>query len=335
MKAILLRAVGGPEHLTLEKVPDPVPGSGEAVVRLRAAALNHRDAWIRRGRYANIKLPVILGSDGAGVVESVGPGVDGGWVGREVVVNPSLEWGDDERAQGPKWRILGLPEDGTYAERVKVPAAALFDKPPLLSWAAAAALPLAGLTAFRALVTRGRLRAGETVLITGIGGGVATFALAIARHLGARVLVTSGSDEKLARARELGAENGVNYRAPDWHTQAMALAGGVVDMAVDSAGGETFAKLLEIVKPGGRIVNYGATTGSPSTIEVRRLFWKHLSLIGSTMGTPADFAGMLALYGEGGLRPVVDRVYPIAEAADAHRRMDEGAQFGKIVLGIP
>lgn len=334
MRAALLKSLGGPDEVRVEDAPDPVPGAGEAVVRLRAAALNHRDAWIRNGLYANIKLPVILGSDGAGWVEAVGGGVDPGLVGTPVVINPSLEWGDDPRAPGPRWRILGLPEDGTHAERVKVPAAALHPKPDTLSWEEAAAIPLAGLTAFRALVTRAAVAAGETVVVTGIGGGVATFALAIARARGARVFVTSGSDEKLARAHELGAEGGVNYRQPDWSKQLVALTGGGADLAVDSAGGETFAALLEVVKPGGRVVTYGATTGSPSTIEVRRLFWKQIALVGSTMGTPADFAGMLTLYGEGGLRPVVDRVFPLDEVADAHRRMDLGEQMGKIVLKI-
>ena len=334
MRAAVLMALGDPEQVRVEDAPDPVPRAGEAVVRLRAAALNHRDWWIRKGLYANIKLPVILGSDGAGEVEAVGEGVDAGLVGTAVVINPSLEWGDDPRAPGKRWRILGLPDDGTHAERVKVPAAALFPKPAALSWEEAAAIPLAGLTAYRALVTRAAVAGGETVVVTGIGGGVSTFALAIAQARGARVFVTSGTDAKLARARELGAEGGVNYRQPDWAKQLVALTGGGADLAVDSAGGETFAALMDVVKPGGRIVTYGATTGSPSTIEVRRLFWKQIALLGSTMGTPDDFAGMLALYGEGGLRPVVDTVFPLAAIAGAHRRMDRAEQMGKIVLRI-
>jgi zinc-binding alcohol dehydrogenase/oxidoreductase len=334
MKAIVLRALGGPEMLQLEDVPDPVAGPGEAVVRLYAAALNHRDAWIRHGLYAGIRLPVILGSDGAGEVVSVGDGVDAAWVGRPVVINPSLEWGPDERAPGPRWRILGLPDPGTYAEFVKVPADHLFDKPAALSWEESAAVPLAGLTAYRAVVTRARVQAGETVLVTGIGGGVATFALAIARHVGARVWVTSGSDRKLEAARALGAEGGANYRDGRWPAVLQAAVPGGFDVAIDSAGGETFAKLLELVRPGGRLVTFGATTGSPSTVEVRRIFWKHLNVLGSTMGTPGEFGAMLQLYASAGLRPVVDSVFPLARAADAHRRMDGGEQMGKIVLKI-
>ena len=333
MKAIVLRELGGPERLVLEQAASPEPGPGDAVVALRAAALNHRDAWIRTGLYAGVKLPVILGSDGAGEVAAVGPGVDPAWVGRHVVINPSLGWGPDARVQGPSYRILGLPDDGTYAERVRVPAENLFLKPAALSWEAAAAIPLAGLTAYRAVVTRARVQRGETVLITGIGGGVATFALLIARHLGARVIVTSSRDAKLEHAGRLGAGGGVNYTHEGWAKQAQALCDGGPDVIVDSAGRDAFPALLDIVKPGGRIVTFGATTGSAASIEVRRVFWKQLTVLGSTMGTPAEFAEMLALF-DGPLVPVVDRVFPLAAAPDAHRRMDSADQFGKIVLEI-
>jgi len=333
MDAVVLRELGGPERLVLEQVPDPTPGPGQVLVRLRAAALNHRDAWIRKGLYAGITLPIVLGSDGAGEVVAAGDGVDRTLIGSDVVINPSLDWGTDDRVQGPKYRILGLPDNGTYAEVVAVPADNVFPKPTALTWAEAAAIPLAGLTAYRALFTRAQVKAGETVLVTGIGGGVATLALLFARHAGARVLVTSGSDDKIARARELGAEGGVNYHAEGWGKAVLALAGGGPDIIIDSAGAEAFPALLDVITPGGRIVTFGATTGSPSTIEVRKIFWKQISILGSTMGTPREFAGMLALF-EGGLTPVVDRVFPLAEAAAAHRRMDQADQFGKIVLEI-
>ena len=312
-------------------MPDPEPAAGEAVVRLRAAALNHRDVWIRKGQYAGIKTPIILGSDGAGEVIAVGAGVDASWRGREVVINPSFNFGDDERAQGPEFQILGLPRDGTYAERVTVPATALHGKPAHLSFEEAAALPLASLTAYRALVPRARLQADETVVVTGIGGGVATCALLFAVRLGARVYVTSGSDAKLDAARTHGASGGVNHRDADWPKALQALIGGRPDVIIDGAGGETFNKALDLVAPGGRVVSYGATLGAVPNLEVRRIFWKQLNVLGSTMGSPRDFAAMLQLYADG-LRPVVDQVLPLAQAADAHRRMEEGQQFGKIVL---
>lgn len=333
MKAVVLRELGGPEQLRLEQVPDPHPGPGEVVVRLSAAALNHRDAWIRVGQYAGITLPVILGSDGAGHVEAIGEGVDRALDGAAVVINPSLDWGTDEHVQGPAYRILGLPDAGTYAELVKVPASNVFPKPPALSFEEAAAVPLAGLTAYRALFTRAQITPGDTVLVTGVGGGVATFALVFARHVGARVIVTSGSDAKLARARQLGAAGGVNYRADGWGKAVQALCDGGPDLVVDSAGREVFSTLVDIVKPGGRIVTFGATTGSPSSIEVRRVFWKQISILGTTMGTPREFREMLKLF-DAGVKPVVDRVFPLAEASAAHRRMDEANQFGKIVLEI-
>jgi NADPH:quinone reductase-like Zn-dependent oxidoreductase len=331
MHAVVLRELGGPEKLVVEQMPDPQPGPGEAVVRVRAAALNHRDAWIRQGQYAGIRLPIILGSDGAGEVVAVGDGVDAARIGQAVVINPSLDWGSSERVQGPTYRILGLPDHGTYAELVKVPAENLWPKPPSMSWESAAAIPLAGLTAYRALVTRARVERGETVLVTGIGGGVATFALLIAHHLGARVLVTSGSDAKIERARTLGADGGVNYKAEGWGQALQAMLDGGPDVIIDSAGRDAFPTLIDILKPGGRLVTFGATTGSTSTIEVRRIFWKQISVLGSTMGSPREFGQMLALVA-GGLAPVVDQVFPMSAASDAHRRMDQADQFGKIVL---
>ena len=332
MKAVVLRALGDPEVLQLEDASDPQPDPGEVVVRLRAAALNHRDIWIRTGRYAGIKLPVILGSDGAGEVARTGSAVDPGWMGREVVIDPAFNWGDDERAQGPAFQILGLPRDGTYAEFVKVPAEHLHDKPRHLSFEEAAAVPLASVTAYRALAVRAQVRAGETLVITGIGGGVATCALKIASHLGVRVFVTSGSDSKVNAARTHGAAGGVNHNDPEWPKALTSLIGGRPDVILDGAGGETFNRSLDLVAPGGRVVSYGATLGPAENVEVRRIFWKQLNVMGSTMGTRRDFAAMMQLYAEGGLRPVVDGIFPLGEAAEAHRRMETGQQFGKIVL---
>jgi zinc-binding alcohol dehydrogenase/oxidoreductase len=335
MKAIVLRELGGPERLRLEEVATPEPGAGELVVKLTAAALNHRDVWIRTGKYADIRLPVILGSDGAGVVSAVGPGAERSLIGREVVVNPSLDWGDDPSAQSSAYRILGLPDAGTYAEYVKVPVQNIVEKPPALSFEEAAALPLAGLTAYRALVTRAELKAGESLVVTGIGGGVSTFALQIARQMGARVLVTSRSDAKLAKAQRLGAAGGANTMAADWVKQLIRANGGErCDCVIDSIGGDILTQALELLRPGGRLVFYGATAGLTREINLRRIFWGQLSLLGSTMGTAREFSRLVAFYRETGLKPVVDRVFPLAQAPEAHARMEQGEQLGKVVLRL-
>lgn len=334
MNAIVLRELGLAESLRLESVPDPAPAAGQVLIRLHAAALNHRDLWIRKGLYAGIKLPVILGSDGAGVVASVGPGVDSALAGQEVIINPGLNWGSNHRVQSVQFKILGMPDDGTYAELVCVPATHVRPKPAAWTWDEASALPLAGLTAYRAVVTRAQVQSGEHVLITGIGGGVSLAALQIALARGATVVVTSGSDAKLERARRLGATGGANYKASDWSKLIVEATNGGPDVVIDSVGGDTFSKVVEITKPGGRIVTYGATTGSAPNVEVRRIFWKQLSILGSTMGTPEEFAALVELYEAKRLRPIVDRAFPLAEAAAAHQRMEDAGQFGKVVLQI-
>ncbi|MFL5330413.1 MAG: zinc-binding dehydrogenase [Gemmataceae bacterium] len=333
MRAIVLREIGGPENLKLETLSDPIPGPGEVVVKLHAAALNHRDVWIRRGQYAGIKLPIILGSDGAGEVMAVGANVDPGWLKQNVIINPGLDWGEDERAQSANFRILGLPDSGTYAEFVKVPTTNIHPTPGGWSPAEAAALPLAGLTAYRAVVTRAKVQDGESVLITGIGGGVSQCALQIAMAIGARVFITSGDDEKIERAKQLGAAGGVNYHTADWVKKLQATSGGI-DAAIDSAGGETLNGIIEVLKPGGRVATYGATTGPTPNFEIRRVFWKQISILGTTMGRPEEFAALLDLYTTSGLRPVVDQIFPLAQASEAHRRMETASQFGKIVLDI-
>ena len=333
MRAVILREPGDPANLRLEDWPAPLPGSGEVVVRVRAAAINHRDVWIRRGQYAGIRLPAILGSDASGEVTAVGDDVSKSWIGREVVIDPSLGWGPDPRAQAASFHLLGMPTEGTYAEFVKVPAANVHAKPSHLTIEEAAALPLAGVTAYRALVTRAALRSGEIVLITGIGGGVALAALTIAVSLGATVYVTSGSDKKIAMAKRYGATDGVSYHASGWSRTLLEIIGRRPDVIVDGAGSDTFAQALDIVKPGGRIVTYGATCGSVPNLEVRRIFWKQIDILGSTMGTSEDFTRMLEIYAKG-LHPVVDSVVPLEDVAKAHARIDNGEQFGKIVLRI-
>ena len=330
MRAVQLAAVN---QLVVVEVADPLPSAGEAVVRLRAAALNHRDLWIKLGQYAGLKFPCIPGSDGAGVVESVGPGVDAAWVGREVIINPSLEWGGAESAQGEAFSILGLPRDGTLAEKVAVPAANLAAKPEHLDWPAAAALPLSGLTAYRAVFSRAQLKPGERVLITGIGGGVALFALQFAVADGAAAFVTSSSEEKISRAAALGARGGIRYTQPGWAGN-LAKTAGLFDVIVDSAGGEGFNDLLELAAPGGRLVFFGATRGNAPGLALRKIFWRQISLLGSTMGSPRDFGGLLDFVAGHRLKPVISEVFPLARAAEAFALMERGGQFGKIVVQI-
>ncbi|HET6253006.1 MAG TPA: zinc-binding dehydrogenase [Puia sp.] len=343
MKALVIQDKHRPVEVL--DVPMPVAGPGEAIVRVHAAALNHRDVWIQKGQYAGLKYPIVPGSDGAGVVVEVGAfagrglGVSSGdgademdWTGKEVIINPALFWGDSAAYQDPEsFRILGLPDDGTLAEFVKVPVVNLVEKPLHLSWEEAAALPLAGLTAYRALMTRARLRAGEKVLITGIGGGVALLAFQFAVAAGAEALITSGSVDKLDKAMEMGAMGGANYRETGWVEKLKSLAG-AFDVIVDGAAGDEMNELLDLAAPGGRVVFYGATRGNASQVVARRIFWKQLNVLGSTMGSPEDFTGMLGMVKQHKIRPVVDRVFPLEHGEAAFRWMDEGKQFGKIVV---
>jgi len=306
-------------ELRYETVPDPEPGPGEVIVELRTAALNRRDLLVCGGTYP-YPLPLTPGSDGAGVRRDTG---------EEVVIYPSLAWGDREAAPGPDFQILGGPRDGTFAELIAVPEANVFAKPARLSWEEAAALPLAGLTAYRALFSRGGLRAGETVLVLGAGSGVSTFAVQLAAQAGARVLVTSSSDEKIERSVALGAEGGVNYATSDWVVAVQDL--GRADLVVDSIG-STWPQSLDCLRPGGRVVVFGATGGTEATLLVRPFYFGQWSLLGTTMGSPSDFAGLLAALDSGSWRPVIDSIVPLAEAATAVEAMASAQHFGKLVL---
>jgi len=332
VNAVVLTETGAPDVLRIGSARDPVAGAGEVVVALRAAALNRRDVYLRKG-VAPSPLPVIPGSDGAGVVHSIGSGVGGLAEGDAVVILPSLGWGGGEEAPAPGFRILGGPDDGTYAELIRIPAENVLPKPARLSFEEAAALPLAGLTAYRALVSRARIRSGETVLILGIGGGVATMALHIARAAGCRVIVTSSSGDKLARARDLGAAAGVDYTGDDWVGAVREIAGGGVDVVIDSVG-STWADSIGCVRPGGRVVVFGGTGGAKVELMVRPVTMGQVSLLGTTMGSPRDFTGLLAAVAHQSWAPVIDSVRPLAEVAAAHAREEAGEHFGKLVLTI-
>ena len=311
----------------------PQAGPGEVLIHLRAAALNHRDVWIKAGQYAGLKFPVVPGSDGAGVVADVGPGVDRSWMDREVIINPAFDWGHDPRGQEPRFTILGLPKDGTFAEYVQVPATQLAPKPSHLTWEEAAALPLAGITAFRAVFSRAHLKAHEKILISGIGAGTAVFALQFAAAAGAVPCVTSSSEEKLRRAHDLGAKAGVLYTKTNW-AKEFGDHHGPFDVIVDSAGGTGFSDLLDLAATGGRVVFFGATRGNPDELPLRKVFWRQLSLLGTTMGSPTDFQMMTAFVARHAIHPVVSEVFELKDGVAAFARLEAGGQFGKIVLRI-
>jgi zinc-binding alcohol dehydrogenase/oxidoreductase len=334
MKAVRLNELGGPENLHVEEIARPEPSEGEILVRVHRAAFNRRDVFITQNLYPGIVLPRTLGSDGAGEIAALGAGVTGHAIGDAVVIDPELGWKPEDVIPAAGSVILGMPKDGTFAEFVVVPAANVYKKPDALSYDEAAAIPLAGLTAYRAAFTRGRITKDDVVFVPGVGSGVQTFVLLYAKHVGAQTIVTSGSDAKLARAKALGADVAINYKTdPDWHKTARKAAGGIgPSLTVDSTGGETFAKCLDIARPGGRVVTYGGTQGD-AKIRPFSIFWKHLDVLGTSMGSPSDFRKMLELF-EGGLRPAVDRIYPMADVAEAAARVLAGEQFGKVVLAI-
>ena len=326
MKAVRIHEDGGPEVLRYEDAPDPVAGPGEVLIGLRAASLNHLDIWLRRGLPSAPK-PRILGADGAGVVVALGDGVDRFREGDEVVINPGL----DEGA-----RIVGEHMDGTHAELIALPAEYVYPLPDGLTFEQAASFPLVFETAYRMLVTRGGLQEGEWVFVWGIGGGVATAAMQVAKALGARVIVTSSSDEKLARAAELGVDATVNHAEADVAAAVReATEGHGADIVVEHVGEATWKTSLQVAASGGRIAVCGATSGPNPPANLHRIWWKQLTVLGSTMGTQADFQAVYELVASGRAEPVVDKAFPLAEAAAAHEHLEAGRQLGKVVLTIP
>ncbi|TAM61898.1 alcohol dehydrogenase [bacterium] len=334
MRAVVISEKSGPAGVTVQEWPDPQPGAGQVSIRLRAAALNRRDYFITVGLYPKIQFPCVTGSDGAGEVEAVGAGVTRWKPGDRVVILPESGWGDAEDFPAPAFRILGMPDQGTLAERIVVPQECVFALPAHLDFEQAAALPLAGLTAYRSVVSKGRLQAGEWLLATGIGGGVQTYVLEFAKALGAKVVATSRSDEKLAQAKRLGADVTVNVSGGDWSKAVREATGGAgVALAIDSVGGETFAEVVKSVGNAGRIVAYGSTLGN-WTVPAALVFFRQIRIEGSTMGSPRDFAQMLALVERAKIVPAVDRVLPMESAAEGFALLERSEQFGKIVVRI-
>jgi NADPH:quinone reductase-like Zn-dependent oxidoreductase len=320
VKAIRIHDDGGPEVLRYEDAPDPVPGPGEVLIELRAASLNHLDLWVRKG-LPSVPKPRILGADGAGVRTDTG---------ERVVINPGLE-------HGARITVVGEHMDGTHAELITVPETNVYPIPDSLSFEEAAAFPLVFETAWRMLVTKAALQPDEWVLIWGIGGGVATAALAIVKALGARAVVTSSSDEKLARAVELGADATVNHASEgeDVAARVKELTGGGAHVVVETVGADTWATSLTVARPAGRICVCGATSGPNPPASLHRMWWKQLTIYGSTMGTHEDFEAVLELVLTGRANPVIDSVLPLSEIRAAHERLESGEQLGKVVLTIP
>lgn len=331
MKAIAFHQ--GTRKLEIRELPLPEVGGSDVRIRLKAAALNHRDLWLLKGRRLAGMDPVILGSDGSGTVEETGKNVTKFKQGEAVIINPSLNWGPGNRVQAKDYQILGFPSPGTFSEFITVDETCVHSKPSHLSFHESAAVPLAGLTAYRALFNRGGLVPGNTVLVTGIGGGAALFAMRFAITAGASTYVTSGDDTKISRALELGATGGVNYRQEHWKEDLQQMADGF-DVIIDSAAGNGFPVLLELARPGGRIALFGRTAGAIPEVDPRTVFWKQLSIHGTTMGSPEEFSEMIRWISTKRLKPVIDSVVPAAEINRAFDKMERGEQFGKIVIDL-
>ena len=338
MLAAVFREFGDPGVVRIEEVPTPRPGPGEVGIRIEAAAMNHLDLWMRRGLPVEIPMPHIGGSDLAGTVHETGPGTDPDWVGRRVVVDPSLayDWYELARLPGARpepFRVIGEHTQGGFAEFAVAPAANLVEIPRGVTAATAAAAALAGVTAWHGLFARGGLQAGERVLVTGASGGVSTLAVQFAKNAGAEVFAVTSSEDRVRRVRELGADHVLDRTATDWGTEVHRMTGRKgVDLCLDSVGQAIWPQLVRGLAVGGRLVCFGATTGAEGKIDLRLLFWRQLSILGSTMGTPAEFRAAMNTVFSGSASPPVDRVLPLAEAARGHELLESGEVFGKLVL---
>jgi NADPH:quinone reductase-like Zn-dependent oxidoreductase len=343
VKALTLTALGGIQQLQVQELPEPgAPGRGEVLVRVQAMALNRLDLFVMQGLPGtSCSFPHVVGSDGAGTVHQVGAEVTGVRPGDRVMINPTLSCGRclaclaGEHSLCEKISVIGEHRSGTAAELIVVPAENLAQVPAAMPWPQAAAFSLATLTAWRMLTTRARLQPGETVLIWGIGGGVALAALQAAQFLGARTIVTSGVDAKLETAQRLGASSVINYRRMDVAGVVRKLTGGRgADIVVDSVGEQSWAASLKSLRRGGRLVVCGATSGPMASLDLRRLFWHQWSLLGSTLGSQREYSEIVSLAGQGKLWPVIDTVVPLSEGVSAYQRMMRGEQIGKLVIEV-
>lgn len=328
MKALVLSTE---KELSWMEVDRPQANEGEVLVEIKSASLNHRELWITKGLYPGMSLPCILGADGAGVVAAVGQGQDEALIGQEVIIYPAYAWGADDQAPTRQFRVLGMPDPGTMAEYISVPVSNIVKKPSYLSWEEAAAIPVAGLTAWRALVRHGKINTDSKVLITGVGGGVAQAGLSLAIAMGATVYVTSSSADKIAYANELGASGGVNYRDEDWNVQLKEISGGI-DIVLDSSPAPRLDDYFKFLNYGGRIVAYGSTGNRKTEVNISKMFLRHIQFIGTAMGSPREFQAMLDFMEEHKIKPKVHATFPFAEAITACETLQAGNQIGKICL---
>jgi len=328
MKVLLLTEDKNLEITALDK---PQAGANEVVVKVMASALNHRDIWIQKGLYPGMTLPCVLGADGTGVVVEVGNDVDANWLDKNVIIYPAYGWGANEKAPTKRFRVIGMPDPGTIAEYIKVPVDNLVLKPGYLSWSEAAAIPVASLTAWRALNRHGQIKEGDKVLITGIGGGVAQAGLAIALAKKAEVFVTSSNPDKINQAINLGAKGGVNYKDEDWHLQMKELSQGI-DVVLDSSPDANLDAYFKFMNYGGRIVTYGSTGAPKTTISISKFFLRHIQFIGTAMGSPAEFKALIAFMETHKMKPIIHSEFSLENAIDALRALEEGSQVGKIVI---
>lgn len=328
MKAVV---VDSPGNVKIVEKQIPAPKQGEVLVKIKAMALNRRDQWIREGKYPNIKYGAILGSDGAGVVEKLGEGVDESWHEKEVILMPHRSWGDREEVQSSDYQILGMPKDGTFVEYMALPVEYIAEKPSFLKIEEAAAIPLGGETAFRACFYHGKINKLKTVLISGFGGGVAQFAFQFSVAAGAKVYVTSGDEGKRKKAIEMGAAGAYDYKNEHWARTAKTDVGGF-DVVIDSAGGDQINKFINCMSPGGKIVIYGATNGLPEKIDLYRMFWNQLTLQGTTMASDQEFFDMVKFIDQHKIHPVIDSVRPFNKIISAFKDIHGSESFGKLVV---
>jgi zinc-binding alcohol dehydrogenase/oxidoreductase len=333
MKALLLESTDGPEAVRVADVDTPEPTAGQVRVAIKAASMNHREMWISRGLYPGMVTPCTMGCDGAGVVDMIGDGVTGVEIGNEVVLYPGRDWGPNRHAPQAEFGLLGMPHPGTIAEYVCVPAENLAPKPAGMGWEEAAASILTGLTAWRALMFKGQLQPTDTLLISGIGGGVATFGLAFAVALGCKVYVTGESEEVIERAKAMGAIDGLLYTDPEWRKKVGKMTGGI-DVVLDGAPAPSYANYVRAINPGARIVIYGSTAGDKFEVTATGIFLKSASIVGSQVGDPEDFRNMLKFIDKHDIRPIIEKTFSLAEADKALIYLEKEHKFGKVAITV-